>query len=129
MVNVLWEAMQRGDRVSLTVGEHVFAGDLLAARGDLVIVEVGDASVAVNVAAIDIVSLQRHGGGTSGDRTYGSLRAYLGMLEVEGTPARFVGDRFDIRGRIVAVAADHVLVAVPGGEQAVPLAALGAAIV
>ena len=120
--------MQRGDRVSLTVGEHVFAGDLLAARGDLALVEIGDARVAVNVAAIDVVSLQRHGGGVSGDRTYGSLRAYLGMLEVEGIAARFLGDRFDTRGRVLAVATDHVLVAVPGGEQAIPLSAIGAAI-
>lgn len=108
--DVLWEAMQRGDLVTVVIAEHTFAGPLRAVRGDLAVLTVADATVAVNTASVHSVAMERASGGVSGDRTYGSFRAYLGMLEVEASPVRIVGERLDVRGRIEVVATDHVLV-------------------
>jgi hypothetical protein len=127
--NVLWEAMQRGDRVTAAVGRHTFTGMLAAARGDLAILETPDMMVALHVGALDTVHLERSGGGVTGDRTYGSLRAYLGMLEVEAAEARIVGRDLDVSGRVIVAADDHVLLATPGGgETAVGIPAIGAVV-
>lgn len=132
---VLWEAMQRGDAVTVTVGGHTFSGPLVAARGDLAMITVGDSPVAVNVAAVDAVAMERTGSaGVTGDRTYGSFRAYLGMIEVEATVVRIVGTRIDVRGQIQIVGTDHVLVtSTPAAgsartEWAIPVPSIGAVI-
>ncbi len=127
--NVLWEAMQRGDRVTATVGRHTFTGTLTAARGDLAVLETPDLMVALHVTALDAVHLERIGGGVTGDRTYGSLQAYLGMLEVEAAQVRIVGRDLDVGGRVIVAAGDHVLLApAAGGETAVAIAAIGAVV-
>lgn len=127
LVNVLWEGMQRGDRATLTAGGHSFTGTLEAARGDLAILTTPELMVAVNLVRLDAVHLERTAGGVSGDRTFGSLRAYLGMLEVEGLEVRILGRGVDVRGRIVVVAEDHVLVSPPGGgDTAVAMSAVAA---
>ena len=117
MVDVLWEAMQRGDAVTVTLGEHSFTGALTVARGDLAILETQDVTLAINVEAIDLVQFAAGGQGVAGDRTYGSLRAYAGMLEVEGVPVRLLGDHIDVTGRVVVVAEDHVLIEDPRGAS------------
>lgn len=127
MVNALWEAMQRGDHITVTLGEHVFAGRLVAARGDLAVLATQSVRMALNVGAIDAVRFERGGAGTTGDRTYGSLRAFAGMLEVERTPVRLIGTHLDVRGRVNVVADDHVLVVGErGGEWAVAWKAVAA---
>jgi hypothetical protein len=126
----LWEAMQRGDHLTVTLGNHVFAGSLAAVRGDLAMLATGTVTLALNVGAIDLVRFERGGEGTSGDRTYGSLRAFAGMLEVEGPTVRFIGDHVDVRGRLIVVAEDHLLVEdVSGGRWAVAWDALAAIVV
>lgn len=122
----LWEAMQRGDHVSITLGEHEFAGSITAARGDLVMLRTRSLELALNVAAIDLVHLQPGRDGTTGDRTFGSLRAFAGMLEVEGTPTRILGEGVDVRGRLRVVADDHVMVEGSAGQWIVAWAAIAA---
>ncbi len=134
IADVLWEAMQRGDLVSVVIAEHTFSGPLQAVRGDLAVLTVGDATVAVNTKSVHSVAMERRSGGVSGDRTYGSFKAYLGMLEVEGLVVRLVGDRLDVQGRIEVVATDHVLVesltAAPGTTRwAVATPSIGAVII
>ena len=127
---VLWEAMQRGDRVTTTVADQVFSGKLTAVRGDLAVLDGVDAVVAINLGAVGAVSLERGEDGVVGDRTHGSLRSYLGQLEVDGDTVRLIGDGFDVVGRVVAVAVDHVLVAgTPGNDWVIPLPVLGGVVV
>lgn len=115
LVNVLWEAMQRGDQVTVTTGDVTFTGKLVAARSDLAILETPDRRVGLNIAALNAVSINPGDGGVTGERVYGSFQAYLGMLEVEGHSCRFIGDGIDVRGRVTVVADDHVLVESEGG--------------
>ncbi len=127
---VLWEAMQRGDRVTTTVADQVFSGKLIAVRGDLAVLDGTDAVVAINLATVGAVSLERSEGGVIGDRTHGSLRSYLGQLEVDADTVRIIGDGFDVVGRVTAVAVDHVLVAgAPGNDWVIPLSILGGVVV
>ena len=127
LVDALWEAMQRGDSVTVTLGDHTFSGRLEAARGDLAIVVTDQVTLALNVGAIDAVRFERGAGGVSGDRTFGSLRAYAGMLEVEGPLVRVIGAGVDVRGRVRVVAEDHLLVdAAGGGEWAIAWDAVAA---
>ncbi len=117
LVDALWEAMQRGDQVTVTLGEHTFTGRLTAARGDLAMLSTRSLSAALSIPAIDLVHFDSGSGGTTGERAYGSLRAYAGMLEVEGTLVRLLGDHIDVRGRVTVVAEDHLLVESPGGNR------------
>jgi len=127
IANLLWEAMQRGDRVTVTAGSHTLTGTLAAVRGDLALLETPDLVAALNIAAVDTVQLERAVGGATGDRTYGSLRAYLGMLEVEQAQVRVIGRDVDVTGRMVVVAGDHMLLVSPGGaETAITITAIAA---
>lgn len=130
IVNVLWEAMQRGDRVTLTLGRHSFTGKLEAARGDLAMVTTPELDVAINLSHVDAAHIERGAGGVVGDRTFGSLRAYLGMLEVDGVSVRILGRGVDVQGRVVVVAEDHLWVEPDsGGESAIAIDALAAIVV
>jgi hypothetical protein len=127
LVGALWEAMQRGDQVTITLGKHTFAGVLVAARGDLAILTTGGVTLALNIKAIDVAHFEVGRGGTVGDRTFGSLRAYAGMLEVEGPVVRILGDHVDVRGRVVVVAEDHLLIdSTEGAHWAVAWGAIAA---
>ncbi|NIR41342.1 MAG: hypothetical protein GWN07_36360, partial [Actinobacteria bacterium] len=89
--NLLWEAMQRGDDVTVRTAGLAFTGRLEAARNDLAVLVRVDLRIALNTGAIDAVAVTAGGRGVVGDRTYGSFRAYLGMLEVEGPEVRLIG--------------------------------------
>ncbi len=115
LTNVLWEAMQRGDQVSVTTNDITFSGRLVAVRRDLALLETPDRQVALHVPALHALSITPGREGVTGDRTFGSFQAYLGMLEVEGHRCRFLGDGLDVRGRVEVVADDHVLVESEGG--------------
>ena len=64
-------------------------------------------------------------GGTRGDRSHGSLRARLGTLELIGEPVEVVHAHGSARGRVLAVAVDHLLVDADGVEVVVPFVGLG----
>jgi hypothetical protein len=127
LVDVLWEAMQRGDRVTLGGAGHSFTGKLTIARGDLAVLATHETDVAVNIGAVDLATFVRDGDGVSGDRSYRSFRAYLGMLEVEGMTVRLLGRDIDIVGRVDAVAADHVMV-IGTTEATVPITRIAAVV-
>jgi len=129
MVNVLWESMQRGDRVTLTLGEHSFTGTLAAALADFALLTTPELDVAVNLGNLGAIHIERASGGVVGDRTFGSLRAFLGMLEVDGREVRVLGREIDVQGRVQVVADDHLLLQTTDGESAVALAALAAVVV
>lgn len=122
LINVLWEAMQRGDTVTVVVGGITFSGQLAAARQDLALLDTPDRRVALNVRALEAVSMSPGTVGVTGERVYGSFQAFLGMLEVEGHLCRFIGKGFDVRGSVAAVADDHVLVETEGGPGSWALA-------
>ena len=125
LIDVLWEAMQRGDRVSIAAAGHSFTGKLTAARGDLALLATTDAEVALNLGTVDLVTYVRDGEGVSGDRSFGSFFAYLGMLEVEGVEVRLLGRDLDLAGLVDAVAADHVMLLGPT-EGVVPITRIAA---
>ncbi len=125
--NVLWEAMQRGDDVTVRTAGHAFTGRLEAARNDLAVLVRDDLRIALSTTMIDALAMTTGGRGVAGDRTYGSFRAYLGMLEVEGPEVRLIGRDVDVRGRVEAVAKDHVLVVRGDGTRwAIALESLAA---
>jgi hypothetical protein len=128
LTKVLWEAMQRGDQVTIAAFGHTFSGSLTAVRKDLAMLVNADTHIAVRLGSVDSAHLTPGRGGETGDRTFGSFRAYLGMLEVEGTVVRLVGRDVDVRGRIEVVAEDHVLVAAMDGRWAVAMPSIVAVI-
>ena len=129
MVDVLWEAMNRGDSVSLVMGDRTLAGGLVAVRNDLAVVQQPDALAAVRVGAIEAVRLDAGGEGVAGDRTYGSLASYLRMVMLDRLVVTVLGHRFEVAGVIEAVTPDHILVAAtPRAEWVVTLRSLQAVV-
>ena len=123
LVDLCFEWMSRGDQVTIGVGEHQFEGQLVAAVNDLLVLRSKDVEVAASIAAISFARCDRRGafGGTTGERSVGSFRAYLGVAEVEQLPVRLVGTRFDVTGLIDASTDDHWLVIDRNGvEWALP---------
>jgi hypothetical protein len=129
LVDVLWEAMNRGDSVSLVLGDRTLAGGLVAVRNDLALVQQPDALAAVRVGGIAAVKMSPGGEGVAGDRTYGSLAAYLRMLMLDRHAVTVLGHRVEVAGVIDAVSPDHILVATQAQAQwAVPLRSLHAVV-
>lgn len=129
VVDTLWEAMNGGDTVTVILGSRRLVGSLLAARYDLAILQLPDATAAVRVGAIDAVSLGPPGEGVPGDRSYGSFVAYLRMLELEALEVSVLGDGIEVVGQILAVTADHLLVRSRSGTRwMVPLRAVDAVV-
>jgi hypothetical protein len=83
-------------------------------RNDFAMLTTGSATVGINLRAVDAVQCipSRTTEGRIGDRTFGSLHAYLTHLEADERTVRFVtgAGTTDITGRLRAVADDHVLV-------------------
>ncbi len=111
VVDALWEAMNRGDLVTLRMGDRSLTGSLFAVRSDLALLRLTDAVAAVRVGAIDAARLDPGGEGMTGDRTHGSLAAYLRMLMLDQVAVTVLADRVEAIGSIEAVTPDHVLVA------------------
>ncbi len=121
LIDVCFEWMSRGDRVTVAVADRQFEGHLLAAVNDLLVVQTTAHRVAVNVDAVRYVRSDRRAdfAGTTGDRAVSSFRAGLGRHEVEQTPVHLVGrtPAVDVVGIIVASTDDHVLVRDPRGIE------------
>jgi hypothetical protein len=112
--DVAWEAMQRGDEVVFSSGDHTFRGHLVAVRNDFAMLTTGTATVGINLRVIDAIHCLRRPEteGRAGDRTFGSFDAYLMHLEADERLVRVLGRNgtIDVTGRLRAVADDHVLV-------------------
>ncbi len=123
LIDVCFEWMSRGDQVTVAAAGSQHTGRLSAALNDLLVLETTDQVVAANTKAVDFVRSDEpaHFPGTSGERTIGSFRAYLGRHEVEGTSVRLVGATFDIVAVVEACTDDHVLARDESGvEWALP---------
>lgn len=114
LTDVCFEWMSRGDLVTISTADHEFEGRLIVAVNDLAVMTTRTLEVAINIGLIHFARSDRTAAfdGTTGQRTVSSFRAELGRYEVEGLPARIVGDSgsFDLTGVIEASSDDHVLV-------------------
>ncbi|CAN5492196.1 MAG: hypothetical protein ACR2JP_11835 [Acidimicrobiia bacterium] len=129
VVDTLWEAMNHGDGVTVTLGRRTLSGTLLAARNDLALLALPEALAAVRVGAIGAIRLDPAGQGVAGDRVYGSFVAYLRMLEIEEPPVTVLGDGFEVAGTVAAVTPDHILVATRSPSRwVIPIRAIDAVI-
>ena len=128
LIDLCFEWMSRGDRVTIGVGEDRFEGQLVAAVNDLLLLRTSEVEVAVNLRAVGFARCDQRAAfdGTSGERSVASFRAYLGVAEIDQLPARFVGHGFDVTGIIDASTDDHWLVIDHNGvEWALAQAAIG----
>jgi hypothetical protein len=125
LVDVCFEWMSRGDRVTVAVAGTQFEGELIAVVNDLALLRTRTLDIGFNLNAVDFVRSNQRAAftGTSGERTVSSFRALLGKFEVEELQARLVGrdKTFDLTGVIGASTEDHVIVVDgPGNEWALP---------
>ena len=114
LIDVCFEWMSRGDRVTVAVADRQFEGRLLVAVNDLIIVQTKTRRVAINIDLVQYVRSDRRSEfeGTTGDRAISSFRAGLGRHEIEQTPVHLIGrtTAIDLVGVIEASTDDHVLV-------------------
>jgi len=112
LVDLCFEWMSRGDHVTIGVGTQQFDGQLVVAVNDLLVLRTEDIEVAASTHAVGFVRNNHRAAfdGTSGERGFGSFRAYLGTAEIEQLPLRLVGQGFDVTGVIDASTDDHWLV-------------------
>lgn len=123
LIDLCFEWMSRGDQVTIGVGAQQFDGRLVAAVGDLLVLRTKDIEVAIRLPAVGFVRCNQRAvfAGTSGERSVGSFRAYLGVAEIDGIPVRLVGQGYDITGIIDASTDDHwLIVDRNGAEWALP---------
>ena len=99
------------------MGDRTLAGGLVAVRNDLALLQQPDALAAVRIGAIEAVRMDVGGDGVAGDRTYGSLAAYLRMLMLDRLVVTVLGHRLEVAGVIEAVTPDHILVAAAAGAE------------
>jgi hypothetical protein len=123
------ELLHRGDRVAVTSGGRTFTGVVVHAAGDLACLETAGGVVDVRLGgpvAIRVVEVVRTGGLPSG-RGAGSFVARLHEHEAAGVTVELGCAALDSepRGRLAAVASDHVVLDAESGRSYVALAAIG----
>jgi hypothetical protein len=128
VVDAMWEAMNRGDSVSLVMGDRTLAGALVAVRNDLALLQQPDALAAVRIGGVDALRMDPGDEGVAGDRTHGSLASYLRMLMLDRVVVTVLGDRFEVTGVVEAVTPDHILVVAAAGQWVVPIRSLHAVV-
>lgn len=118
--------MFAGDKVRVTCAGRAFTGRLVAVVGDHAVIGVGDDHHVVNLdGPVTFSRWPSDHGGTRGDRSHTSLRAQLSTLELVGDPVEVVHAAGTERGRIRAVAVDHLLLDGDDTERLIPLAMVG----
>jgi hypothetical protein len=118
LVDVAMELVHRGDRVAVTIGEQRLTGVVTYAAGDLACVRTPAGDVDLNLAAplaVQVVERVRSGGAARG-RGPSSFVARLHEHEAGFVPVELGCPLLpaDLRGRIVAVGADHVVLDADG---------------
>ncbi len=112
LTDVAHEAMSRGDRVVLARGEVRHRGTLLAVHSDLAVLETGMGIVNAHLPRLVFTIAERaRQGGTVGDRGSLSFRGRLAELESTAEAVVIEGESLELKGRIVVVAADHLMLA------------------
>ena len=130
LANAAFESMVRGDEVTLAAGGREWGGRLVEAAGDLAVIDTGSHRVCVSLPALSWLRIDRRGPG-DGQRSsgaVGSLRAQLGVFEIEAESVEMVTtDGGSVEGRVRAVGRDHVdLVGSTGVHWMVALGAVAA---
>lgn len=127
LVDVLAEAAARGDEVELTLASTRLRGVVEDAVGDLVRLRTADEDVDVTVEAVRLLRVIGTVGASRSPasserprRTAASFRARLAEHEAAQLELGVVtdGPAGTLRGVIVAVAADHLVVRLPGDDRA-----------
>jgi len=107
--DVAYEAMSRGDLVSVLCGERAHQGHVVHVRGDLATLRTATRHVHVHLAGPIAVRIDERvrAGGTSDVGGASSFRAQL--LELEGSAVEVQATIADaVAGHLTAVALDHV---------------------
>lgn len=129
LAGVARELMARGDTVLVVVGDRNVTGTVRHAAGDLLTLATTGGRVDVNLTAPALLRVVERAtaGGLEPDSGPGSFKARLYELELQGRRVE-VGCRLlgtGVRARIDAVAVDHVTLADDDGATwFVPLAAI-----
>lgn len=120
------ELMNRGDLVTVTVGNRSFTGCVVHTAGDLVTLRTTEDAVEINLSVAPVIAVteRARSGGRSHSSGPGSFRGRL--LELEGKPAVEVGlfwpTQAVLKGTIRVAAQDHlVLVDASGTERYVAI--------
>ena len=129
LADVAREAAERGQAVTVRCGGRTFTGDVGHVAPDLLGLEIGGARVDVNLDAPVVLRVAgpRAGPPPPGREGAPSFKARLYELELAGTSVELglAGPAGELRGRIRAVALDHVLLrADDGSRSAVALRAI-----
>lgn len=120
------EAMHAGDRIRITCGARSWAGSAVAVSADHVELKTPNGRVVAHLSGpIALARAAATSGGTSGDRSHGSLRVRLATVELTGDHVEVVTPDAAHVGRLKVVAADHLVVSSDGGEVWVPIGRVG----
>lgn len=112
----LADAMAAGDRVSVSTGSRKFSGRLVAAIGDLAVLENDELEASINLAGpVAVAATSQTSGGFSGSAATRSFIARLREFELSGEQIEVVGDFGSVTGVVVVVAKDHLRI--NDGEQ------------
>ncbi len=128
LADVAWEAVQRGDRITVRTGKLEITGLAVYARGDLVSVESRFGLVEIRLSAVDSMSVAAAPAesGRSVPREAESFIARLGLLQLGQESVEVVmrsaGQRAE--GVLRRVARDHLVLDGPSGSLLVALDAV-----
>lgn len=130
LVDVVLDAMQRGQLLRLRVGTSQFAGTIVHVADDLVIVnDHGGAQVDVRLSAVDELWLSAPVAGRwrgRRDDIPACFEDCLEGLETTGREVELGGPALPPRrGRVAVAARDHLVLAGPEGGHVVARAAVG----
>ena len=118
LANAAFESMVRGDEVTLAAGGKEWGGRLVEAAGDLAVVDTGSHQVCISLPALRWLRIDARGRGDGrrSSGTVGSLRAQLGVYEMDAERVEIVtAEGGSVEGRVRAVGRDHVDLMGPTG--------------
>jgi hypothetical protein len=133
LADAAFESMVRSDEVTLAAGGREWSGRLVEAAGDLTVVDTGSQHVSISLSALRWLRIDARGRG-DGHRSggsVGSLRAQLGVLEMDAESVEIVTTEGGlVEGRVRAVGRDHLdVIGVTGLTWMVALSAVAAVVV
>lgn len=112
--NSIVELLHRGDVVSFVTPPLTVTGRLTHCRGDLAIMDSGDATISANLAGPVVVRREKsaRSGGSSSTGGSGTFKARLSELELTGEPIGIITPSTAdiVLGRIHVVGTDHTVV-------------------
>jgi len=124
--DVAFDAMTRGDLLAVTSSDRSYVGTVRYARGDLVSLETDGGWIDANLSGPLHLVIRRRAYSDGFDRVAGAktFKARLSEHELTGEPIEIVAPLAGVsmKGRIAAVAKDHVMLTTADGQDVfVPL--------